>query len=125
MKITAHVTRYHVSYDDDPHGQIHEVTGNEETTVEVQGGWLHIFNCAGSMPFDRLAEAIESGGWYAQSGTAPVYVEPCPHPHLSHECCGRTCESPNGGWGGRNYPRIFVPADELVRIQEAVTAHAG
>jgi hypothetical protein len=48
------------------------------------------------MPVDKIPEAIEDGGWWAQAGTKPVCVD--------------------GAWGGRNYPAMFVDADELKRI---------
>lgn len=114
MKVICRVTRYAVR-----NNQIQESTQNEETSVMVMTStndgqdWIMLGNCEGSMPLAKVQEAIDRGGWYAQSGTKPVYSPPCPHPESAHECCGRTCELPNGGWGGRNYPRIFVPAESL------------
>lgn len=113
MKIQARVTRYRVE-----DNKIVETSAVEETTLTRNGDWLHISNCAGSMPVDRLNDAIERGGWYAQAGTQPVYVEPCPHPSQPHGCCGVACQLPHGGWGGRNYPEIFVDVDELKRVQK-------
>jgi hypothetical protein len=121
MNITAQVTRYRVDYSDDPRGVLVEQAVEQHLAIDGSPvHWLHLDDGPQSIQVENLYEAIERGGWVAQMGTKPVYVEPCSHPELSHECCGSTCQLPNGGWGGHNYPRIFVSADQLQRVIEMV-----
>lgn len=121
MQIKAKITSYNVRND-----AVEEIetiqTFDLRYKIDYRGqGWVVFVRGPQGIRIESLSEAIERGGWYAQSGTKPVYVPPCPHPEDSHSCCGRTCESPNGGWGGRNYPEIFVDVDELRRIQDELS----
>lgn len=91
-----------------------------ELNVAMRGGerWLMVGAGPQSMPWVRVPEAIERGGWYAQAGTRPVYVAPCPsysgrRPYSAG--CGCGPYDVGGGWGGRSYPEIFVGADVLER----------
>lgn len=91
-RIGCYVTRYSVV-----DGELEENTREEETTYEVERGWLFLFNSAASAEASVLKTcARESKDWGAQAGTAPVRVD--------------------GHWGGRNYPKIVVPAAELQRV---------
>lgn len=100
--------------------QLQETVRLEEIEVEIRevNGERWLLFCSGpeSMPVDKLQDAIDKGGWSANAGCPPVYVEPCPHPEAAYECCGTTCQSPRGGWGGRNYSKKFVSAPELRRV---------
>jgi hypothetical protein len=109
------VTRYSVV-----DNVLQEETHLEEVEVEIQEingeRWLRFCTGPESLPVTKLQDAIERGGWSANAGCAPVYVEPCKHPEEAPMCCGPTCQSPRGGWGGRNYDKKFVTAQELRRV---------
>lgn len=100
--------------------QLQEETRLEEVKVEVREirgeRWLLFCNGPESMLVDHLQDTIDKGGWSANAGSPPIYVEPCLHPEAPYECCGRVCQSPRGGWGGRNYSKKFVSAAELRRV---------
>lgn len=121
MQIKAKITSYDVR--DDAIEETETIrTVDLETMTDSRGQrWVVFAQGPQGIRVERLPEAIERGGWYAQSGTKPIYVPPCPHPEDSFSCCGQTCESPNGGWGGRNYPEIFVGVDELRHIQDELS----
>ena len=78
--------------------------------------WLMLDGGPQSMPWDSVPEAIERGGWSAQAGSKPIYMEACKHPNLSHECCGSTCQQLEAGWFHKTYPAMFVQADELTKL---------
>jgi hypothetical protein len=91
-EITCTFTRYAVVED-----ELEETTTDEPTTWFIENGWFYLGASAASARVDALTKAAEHDmGWSAQAGTAPVRVD--------------------GAWGGRNYPKIFVPADELKRV---------
>lgn len=115
LRIRCTVTRYSVDYGPDPHpleGVLTERTHEETTSAEVRLGgsndpakceeYLCLGNSAASAPLKKLLAAAREGrGWSAQSGTPPVYVE-------------------GDGWGGRNYPKIYVEADALLELERAI-----
>lgn len=138
--ISAEVTSYRLvtSIDDDAiytgGFRIFEETHIEEMEAKLRVNsvgetWFWISNSSWSMPFDRLEEAAASPsrGWYAQAGTKPVWIDPCPKIsqraaqegewHCTHDCTCGSLSDALGGWGGRNYPQIFVPAAQLERAR--------
>lgn len=123
VMIDVKITRYSVV-----DGQLDERVSIEQTTAYILRDYLHLSNCAGSAPIESLRRDSEAGHeWYAQGGTKPVYVDPCPG-YIEAGCqwpCGQACgcglDDPRGGWGGRNYPEVVVSADEVLRALEALT----
>ena len=120
MKIECQITRYTTGGP----GHVYETTSAEHTTARVidSGGefYLVLGNCAGSAPVERLRGDAWSGEidrWVADAGAKPVYVEPCPSgPRPCGPSCGCGPGDDRGGWGGRNYPRVEVLANELKRV---------
>ena len=75
----------------------------EATGWHVRGGNLYRHNSAASSRLsDLLTSAREGRGWLAQIGTPPVYVD-------------------GEGWGGRNWPRIYVTADALLELERVLS----
>jgi hypothetical protein len=102
VTIQVVVTNYRVE-----NNEIRESTWVEERPFKVKESatregefWLYLGDGPQSMPVDKIPHAIEHGGWWAQAGTKPVFVD--------------------GVWGGRNYPAMFVAADELYRIYRLI-----
>lgn len=91
----------------------------EQVEAYVNDGYLCLSNCAASAPIDRLRENVD--GWLAQGGTKPIYIQPCPHrPRMCAPDCGCGPGDDIGGWGGRNYPQIFIEHDELMRVLRTI-----
>ncbi len=86
--------------------------------------WLQVSGGQQSILLDQVPDAIDEGGWAAQFGTKPVYMPSCDHQDEAPACCGPTCQHPNGGWGGRNYPKIFVSAGALKDVLFALQGDA-
>jgi len=109
------VTHYRVDYGPDPHplgGELRETVREETTGYHVRDAlsgdpdkrvpYLYLHNSSASAPLvNLLAAAHEGQGWPAQAGTPPVFVD-------------------GEGWGGRNWPRIYVGADALLELEEAL-----
>jgi hypothetical protein len=77
--------------------EIERRTAEEQTSYEIRNGWLYLGNSYASAEVDRLRRrALQGGDWSAQAGTEPIWADGC--------------------FGGRNYPRIVVPATELERV---------
>jgi len=121
MKVEAQVTSYSVRGDKVEEEVVTQAFELKEMVDSHGEKWIIFVHGPQGIRTSRIPEAIDRGGWYAQAGTKPVYVPPCPHPEDAPSCCGRTCEAPNGGWGGRNYPEIFVNVDQLQRVQEELS----
>lgn len=100
--VTGRVTKYYLTND----GPFEPMTLHERTetgvfTITVRDGvggqdWIYLDGGPCSMPVDRLAGAANLG-WHVQSGTPPVCID--------------------GEWGGRNYPRIYIPAEQVAKIK--------
>jgi hypothetical protein len=98
-RIGCVVTRYKVQ-------KIHEArsdyelvqeTTAEDTSYRIEGDYLYLGNSEASARLQDLEGIAREGeDWSAQAGTPPVKVD--------------------GYWGGRNYPKIVVPAAELRRV---------
>jgi hypothetical protein len=116
VNIECEVTRYRVVGD-----EVVETTKTEVTTFEVDRHphgmlnrrYLYLHNSQASAPLEGLRGFVAEGrGWCAQAGTKPVKIE-CQVDGRYMECCGPGgCQA---GWGGRNYPRIYVTHDALER----------
>lgn len=123
MLLGVIVTRYSVV-----DNVLQESTRLEEHEVEIREindeRWLLFCSGPESLPVAKLQDAITRGGWSANAGSPPIYVEPCPHPEAPYGCCGTACQSPRGGWGGRNYAKKFVPVQELRRVLDYLEVRA-
>jgi hypothetical protein len=110
-RIRCTVTRYSVVDD-----RLVETTTEETTGYHVQplDGYLYLRNSAASARVsDLLAQAQRGQGWSAQAGTPPVKTECQAERWGLYACCPGGCEA---GWGGRNYPRIYVSAEALLEV---------
>lgn len=121
-------TEYHPNFETN---EVDEVTLDKKRifkVINIDGEkWLKIDLSFMSLPLDKVPECIEKyGGWSAQAGTKPVHIPPCTTPENAPMCCGSTCQRPAGGWGGRNFPKVWVEGEELQRIydelKEALTS---
>jgi hypothetical protein len=112
MTIRCTVTRYSVDYGPDPHpleGVLTERTREEITSASISptSGFLYLGNSSSCASLKWLLTGAREGrGWNAQAGSPPVYVE-------------------GDGWGGRNYPKIYVEADALLELERALSAAGG
>lgn len=120
--VSVRVTNYSVK-----NNALVEIVSYTEFEASIKLGyggrfWLYIAGGPASMPWDKVPEAIERGGWTAQSGTPPVFVKPCmAGPRPCGPGCGCGPGDDVGGWGGRNYPEWFVESTELDRIHEKLS----
>jgi hypothetical protein len=113
-RIRCTVTRYSVVGDRLVETTTEEETGYEVVTNGADERWLYLGNCAASARLEDLRDAIERyGGWSAQAGTPPVKVECQAERRGRCACCPGGCEA---GWGGRNYPKIYVSAEALLEV---------
>lgn len=106
MAVTARieVTRYYIRGN-----KVEEETGGQsgvftvvDSSTRKDERWLYLDGGPYSMPIDeRSIEHTSKDGWLAQAPTKPVY-------------------DPEEGWGGRNYPRIFVPAESMRLVWAAL-----
>jgi hypothetical protein len=73
-------------------------------SFETVEPYIFLHNSGASAPLSSLfAQAREGRGWNAQCGTPPVYAA-------------------DAGWGGRNYPNIYVSADSLLELEQVLLA---
>jgi hypothetical protein len=120
-RIRCVVTRYSVVDD-----HLVETTAEEETGFHVAesatplqalyapGTYLYLHNSEASALVGVLLEAARRGeGWDAQAGTPPVRVECQAERWGRYTCCPGACEA---GWGGRNYPKVYVSAEALLEV---------
>lgn len=123
MRIRCTVERY--SYPPPGEREVIATRALESTGCHVRYSrgepWLYLRNSAASISLKDLRRAVEQGGWLAQAGTRPVYVEPCEGaPRPCGPGCGCGPGEDLGGWGGRNYPEIYVDGPELATVLEAI-----
>lgn len=116
-RIRCTVTRYSVVDD-----RLVETTTEEETSYEIRRvladqqwrDYLYLRNSAASANVEDLRELVRfDRGWSAQAGTPPVKVECQAERWGRYACCPGGCEA---GWGGRNYPKIYVSAEALLEV---------
>jgi hypothetical protein len=98
-RIGCVVTRYKVQKIHEARAdyELVQTTTAEDTSYRVENDYLYLGNSEASARLQVLEGlALNEMDWSAQAGTPPVKVD--------------------GYWGGRNYPKIVVPASELRRV---------
>lgn len=104
------VTHYRVDYIYHPEGQLLETKRygtsgyhiRDSGSFETVEPYIFLHNCGASAPLSTLfAQAREGRGWNAQLGKPPVRIA-------------------GNGWGGRDYPDIYIPADSLLELEQVL-----
>lgn len=103
--MSVHLLRCRSTYYRVEDNKLAETTREETTGYLIRKGgrnhepYIYLHNSAASAPVnDLIAGAHKGGGWMAQVGHPPAYVE-------------------GEGWFGRSSSQIYVPADALLELE--------